>query len=100
MSVFSVAGEVASLDDDLGDITPWSVTASMIFGDDEFEGALRYESLDDDDDTSLMTAGVNWYLTGRNAYWSLNYQAFDSDDSDIDGDIIAVGLNVGASRPN
>lgn len=98
MDVFSLAGEFAGFDEDLTDSNPYSITASMVFGDEEFEGAVRYEDLDDDGDTTAITGGVNWYLTGRNAYWSLNYTSFDSDDAGDDGGVIAVGLNVGASR--
>lgn len=100
MGQFSLAGELASMDDDIEDATgidsPWSLTASMMFGDDEFEAALRLQDLDDTADTTVTAVGVNWYQTGRNAYWSLNYTDYDNDAGD--GSVIGVGLSVGASR--
>jgi hypothetical protein len=100
MDVFSVGGEYADFDTDIGDASPWAITGSMLFGDDEFEAALRFEDADDSDDTTAFTAGVNWYLTGRNAYWSLNFTDISSDDSFSEGSLFALGLSVGATRAN
>jgi hypothetical protein len=76
------------------DSTPWDLTGSYMFTD-MYEGALRYEVADDDDDTSAWTLGVNRYIQGHDIKWTL--QVLNSS-SDLDSNEVtewSLGLTVG-----
>jgi hypothetical protein len=106
--------EVMNLDDDLSagfatdylshpmgaasfiesDSTPWNLTGSYLLND-EFEVAARYQSLDNTDDATLITLGVNWYRSGHQAKWQFNVTQYDDDNDD--GIAFAAGWSLGAS---
>jgi phosphate-selective porin len=95
---FSVAAEIADFDDDLGNNTPWDATASFLFTD-QYELAARYEDLDDADNGTLWTVGVNRYVAGHDIKWTLQYQRLNTD-AEVDGigldtDAVSLGLTVG-----
>ena len=71
------------------------LTGGFMFVPDRWEVAARYEDLDDDASTSVLTIGLNYYGMGHNAKWQVNYAMVDSDDDDFDADIIGLGLTVG-----
>lgn len=73
----------------------WSATAGFMFVPDRWEVAARYEDLDDDASTTVLTVGLNYYAAGHDAKWQLNYAMVDSDDSDLEADILGIGLTVG-----
>jgi hypothetical protein len=101
---FSVAAEVADLDDDLGPMmftvaegnTPWALTGSWLTPSREWEVALRLQDHDDDDDTQVVSGGLNWYHGGHNAKWQLNVSDYSSDVSANEGTLIQIGLTVGS----
>jgi hypothetical protein len=102
---FSVAVEIADLDDDLGAMafgvsegnTPWAVTGSWLTPSREWEVAARFQDLDDDDDTQVISGGLNWYHGGHNAKWQLNVSDYSSDAGDAsEGTLIQIGLTVGS----
>jgi hypothetical protein len=72
-----------------------ALQGSFMFVPDRWEAAVRWEDLDDDNDTSLLTFGVNYYAVGHDAKWQFNYVTSSSDDSDLEADIFGVGLTVG-----
>lgn len=74
------------------DSTPWDFTVSYLLND-EFEVAARYENLDDTDDTTVITLGVNWYQAGHGSKWQVNVSDVDNDVDD--GMIITAGWSVG-----
>lgn len=82
------------LGNDLSDSTPWSVTASYAFPDNDYEVAARYQDADNDADESLLSLGVNKYVKGHDIKWQLGWSMFDSDVSE-DGDIFSLGLALG-----
>jgi len=94
--------EIAFTDDDFsgflgiieGDSEPWSAYVSYLLNQ-EFEVGLRFEDLDDSADSTLWTAGVSWYHSGKNAKWNAEVSETDSDI--IDAFIVQVGLSIGAS---
>lgn len=113
---WSAIVEVADLDDDLrpgtainpatgvvipgafavtGAQTPWNASAAYMFTPDEWEAAVRYQDLDDDDDTTLLTLAVNRYIGGHNAKWTAQFDRSDSDNTALEADTLAVGLTVG-----
>jgi len=96
IGAFSAAAEIVDYDQDYfgTDMTPFSVTASYMVSPDEYEIAVRFEDLDDSDDTTIITGGVNRYVAGHDAKWGINYTTVNSDDSSIEVDIISVGLTV------
>jgi len=72
-----------------------ALTGGFMFVPDRWEAAVRWEDLDDDDDTSVITLGVNYYAVGHDAKWQLNYAMIDSDADEVDGDYLGIGLTVG-----
>jgi hypothetical protein len=111
----SVAGEMASFDDDLsmtasnvfrlplgltidGDSTPWSFTVSYLFAP-EFEGALRYQNTDNADDETAATLAVIWYHQGMNAKWNAEVSSISTDNTSFDDTtVFQVGVTVGGSN--
>lgn len=93
MGGFSAAAEMVDLDEDIGDNTPWDVTASYLFTQ-NWEAAVRYEDRDDTDETTDMTVGVNYYISGHDIKWTLQYDTTDSDNAALEIDAISLGLGV------
>lgn len=101
---FSVTAEIADLDDDLGPMafnvtegnTPWALTGSWLTASREWEVALRLQDHDDDDDTQVVSGGLNWYHGGHKAKWQLNVSDYSSDVSANEGTLIQIGLTVGS----
>jgi hypothetical protein len=100
---FSIAAEVVDVDEGgafvdnttvaFADSTPWDVTGSYLFSD-MWEGAIRYEDLDDVDNSSVMTFGVNYFVSGHDIKWTAQYQDFATDNAVGDISVIAVGLAI------
>ncbi|MGH7340871.1 MAG: hypothetical protein ACREKH_10315, partial [Candidatus Rokuibacteriota bacterium] len=88
-----LTGGPAQAADGLGDTTPWSGTAAFMLSD-NFELVGRYQDADDDADTTTLLGGVNYYVNGHATKWQFNYSATDSDDTDLDGDLLTLGLVV------
>jgi len=80
-------------DDD--DTTPFGAWVSYLLND-EFEGGVRYDDLDNSSDESIISVVVNWYRSGHNAKWQAQWSDVDSDGDD--GSIFQVGLVVGSTR--
>jgi hypothetical protein len=112
MGAFTIGGEIANVDDgglliggggavpftDIAffDNTPWAVYAAFQIVPDQWEIGVRWEDIDDEDSTNILTAGVNWYPSVNTpAKWQLNYIMIDSDDAALDGNAIQLGLVVG-----
>ena len=82
------------VDWDLADQAPMGITASYMVQED-VEVAIRFEDVDDADDTTFMTVGANYYMALPHAVkWSLNYLDSSSDDPAFDTDAIALGLTI------
>jgi hypothetical protein len=75
--------------------SPWSGTVGYMITPNEYEVAFRYQDFDDSDDSSAWTVGVNRYVAGHNAKWTLQYSSSDSDASTKEAKTIALGLTVG-----
>jgi hypothetical protein len=108
---FSFHAEVADFDDDWagalgtffgglsytdGGPSPYSATVGYCIPDTDFELAVRYEDLDDDAETTLLTFGANMYMEGHNGKWQLNFLDVSSDDAGVEGSAILLGLTVGS----
>ena len=112
---FSIAGELVSLDkdnfidldldrdgtDDVSatDGTPWDITGSYLFSD-MWEGAVRYEDMDDVDNSNLLTVGVNYFVSGHDIKWTAEYKKFSTDatlSGGGTGDISIVSLGFSIS---
>ncbi len=91
---FSVHGEIADFDDQVGDATPWDFTASFMFTD-MYELAVRYEDWDDSDETTAIGAAVNRYVQGHDIKWTLQWLHVDVDATDSTADVFSLGLTVG-----
>ncbi|MBK7642204.1 MAG: hypothetical protein IPJ19_04020 [Planctomycetes bacterium] len=103
---FSLAGEVVIFDKNgVGDVTggtpatyfadatPWDITGSYLFSD-MWEGAVRFEDLDDVDNSTLMTVGVNYFVSGHDIKWTAQYQKFTTDNASGDVSIVGLGLSL------
>jgi Phosphate-selective porin O and P len=73
----------------------YSGTVGYLLPDDHWELAARYQDLDDAADTTVLSLGVNYYVTGHNAKWQLNYSDVSSDSSSVEGSLISLGLTLG-----
>jgi hypothetical protein len=122
VSQVGFGAEIADIDDDLagstdedfsnvfpslnfyGDTQPWSIYGSYAVNP-EWEVGVRYEDLDNGEDSSgtsqedntILSLGVNYYR-GTNAKWQAQYSMFDADSSFPDGDIFEIGFAIGATR--
>ena len=116
--LFGMGAEIAFIDEDLAnnlstsvDFSRISNTALSFANDDdtnplsiwlsyclneEFEGAVRFDDLDNMADESIISVVVNWYRSSHNAKWQLQVSDVDSDNDD--GTIIQIGYVVGATR--
>jgi hypothetical protein len=103
VGIFSASAEMVDYDQGIGltvpadvvaDATPWNVAVGVMAIPDQLEFGVRYEDLDDAEDSTVITIGANWYMQGHNAKWQANYSTADSDDVARDGDVIQVGLTV------
>jgi hypothetical protein len=109
---FSLGGEFASFDEDHATVPAgFGPTAGLAYTDgmdviaftvgylltEEWEIAGRYEQLDDENDSTLMSIGVNYYQMGHNAKWQLMYTDFASDLATDEGSLIGLGLTVGSN---
>ncbi len=98
---FALSGEIAGFGEDVGDNTPWDVTASFLFAQ-VWEAAVRYEDYDNDDaqqGDSSYSVGLNRYVAGHDIKWQLQYQRIDTDFESTNGiafdrDIVSLGLVV------
>jgi hypothetical protein len=75
-------------------ITTFAVQGGFMFVPDKWEGALRYEDLDTATNTTIITAGVNYYLSGHDAKLQANYGMLSDDAPGADTDIFAIGLTA------
>lgn len=88
----SAAAEVVDYDTGFGNNTPFSAQVGFMLVPDQWEAALRYEDLDTTTDTTVITAGINYYMSGHDAKWQLNYSTTDDDVVDLDW--FALGLTA------
>jgi hypothetical protein len=104
-SRFTVMAEFANFDEEVApglpygsytdDASVWALGVSYMLQPEEWEVAVRMQDCDDDDDSSIITAGLNWYHGGHNAKWQLNVSDYSSDVSAAEGTLIQVGLTLG-----
>jgi hypothetical protein len=74
--------------------TPWNLTLGWLFND-QWEVAARYQDIDDEAGTAVISAAVNRYVAGHDVKWTLQLDSHDSDDDALEGETLAVGLTVG-----
>lgn len=90
----AVGGFGLALLSDVADTTPWDITVSFLITP-EYEVAGRWEDLDDDDDSTSWTIGVNKYVRGHDIKWGAQWKAIKTDGAT--GDIDQLGIGVGVS---
>lgn len=76
------------------DNTPFSAQVGFMLVPDQWEAALRYEDLDTSSDTNIITAGINYYMSGHDAKWQFNYSTVSDDDSTVEYDWFGLGLTA------
>jgi hypothetical protein len=92
--VLNSAAHAAPVGNFHGSETPWSGTAGLLVGQ-NIEIAVRYEDLDDSDNTTAVTLGLNVYAAGHNAKFTLQGTRSNSDIAAKEADTIAFGVCVG-----
>jgi hypothetical protein len=80
------------------DATPYSATAGILLGDSRWEALVRYQDLDNEVGATILTAGLNYYVSGHQTKWQVNVSNYDDDN--IDGTIFQAGLSIGLGDPN
>ncbi len=93
----AVTAEMADFDEDIGDNTPWDAMVSFMFSEMN-ELAVRYEDLDDSDNTTAYGVSLNRYISGHDIKWILQWYHTDTDlqsgGIDFDTDEFSLGLGV------
>lgn len=82
----------------LSDATPWAIGGTFMLtqaGSDygAWEVGARFQNLDDDQDTTILDVGVNYYADGHNMKYIFNWTNLDSD-GPVDGDILRIGVQT------
>ncbi len=99
MGPLNFSAEFVTLDDTnpSGSETPFDFTVGYQFND-QMEAAVRYEEFDIAalQDSMKLTAGLNFYMLGHDAKWSVNVGTADFG-GDNDGSFILGGLSIGAN---
>lgn len=79
-----------------GDSDPYAVTAGYCF-DDRWQGNLRFQAMDNTDDTFTYGASINYYPFQDSWYnWVLDVAQVDSESDD--GFLAQFGVSVGSTR--
>jgi hypothetical protein len=73
---------------------PWNATAAWLVVPDRWEVALRWQDLDDDAHTRIVSAGLNDYVAGREMRWTLQVDSAKSDDPALDVDAVSLGFTL------
>lgn len=77
------------------DSTPWSLAASWMIVENQWEVALRYQDTDNILNETDATAGVNYYVSGHDVKWQVNLDRIQSDDPKVDDTWrFGLGLNI------
>jgi hypothetical protein len=108
-SMYSINAWVADIADDLytgngsseffvADSTPFGIMGTFMITQPSpeqggWELGARFQDMDDMVDTNIIDVGVNYYASGHDYKYFLNYKTIDSDT--VEADIISVGLNLG-----
>ena len=90
MGVTAAAG--TSLAED--DATAMTVYGTYMLTPDQWELGIRFQDMDDTDDTSIMEIGVNRYLDGHNLKYSIGYRSISADTAANESDLLQVQLQV------
>jgi len=80
------------------DSTPFGITGTFMVtpataDQGGWELGVRFQDMDDANDTNVIDFGVNYYAAGHDYKYFLHYKTIDGDAGDAD--LIVLGLNVG-----
>lgn len=80
------------------DSTPFGIMATFMITQPTpeqggWEIGARFQDMDDVADTNIIDLGINYYASGHDYKYFLQYKTIDSDAGDAD--LIAIGVNVG-----
>jgi hypothetical protein len=78
-----------------GPETPWDASLGYMLVPDEWELAARWQDLDDDAGTTVLSAVLDRYFAGHDAKWTLQIDSSRSEDPALEGNTVALGLTVG-----
>ncbi|MCP4963913.1 MAG: hypothetical protein GY926_01615, partial [bacterium] len=76
------------------DATAMTLYGTYMLTPDQWELGIRFQDMDDTNDTSIMEVGVNRYLDGHNLKYSIGYRSISSDVATDEKDIIQLQLQV------
>ncbi|MFT4648155.1 MAG: hypothetical protein ACI9X4_001375 [Glaciecola sp.] len=86
----AAAGTSLAVDDE----TAMTLYGTYMLTPDQWELGVRFQDMDDTQDTTLMEIGVARYLDGHNLKYSLGYRSVDSDNAANEADTLQVQLQV------
>ncbi len=93
MGAIAVAAEFADFDKNLGDNSPFDLTASYLFTE-MYEAAIRFEDFDNAGNEDQISIGVNRYSAGHNLKWTAQYTTKSSDVAANEADEISIGATL------
>lgn len=84
----------------MADTTPYGVMGTFMLTQPTaeqggWELGARFQDADDLMNTNIIDLGVNYYGSGHDYKYFLQYRNIDSDDLAVDGDAFLLGLNLG-----
>ena len=89
---FALPANSVTVSSNTADASPWMIAGGFMFVPNQWEAGVRYEDFDDDEDTTAITLGVNWYQAGHAAKVQFNYSMVDSDANANEIDMYQIGL--------
>lgn len=93
-STFGRTGDTSDTNG-FGDTTPFAVAGTYMLTPDTWEVGVRYQDFDDEENTDVIEVAVNHYMEGHDLKWTIQYSTSNSDDSDLEIDLITLGLTAG-----
>jgi hypothetical protein len=77
------------------DSTPFALSGTYMLTENEWEIGLRFQDLDDADDSDKIDLAVNHYNDGHDLKWTMQYTTTSSDDATAEVDLFLIGLTLG-----
>ena len=88
MGVSAAAGASLAVDD----ATAMTLYGTYMLTPDQWELGVRFQDMDDADDTTVTEVGINHYIDGHNLKYAIGYRSIGSDNAGLEADIIQVQL--------
>lgn len=91
---FALPGDTLLTPSTTNDATPWMAQVGFMVMPNQLELGVRMEDFDDQQSTTALTVGGNWYVSGHAAKVQLNWSSIDSDIAANEIDMYQVGVTA------